>query len=102
MTKAVKRLERIHILRTLVQHGPQMTGLEVVERANSECDHELLEDLPEITARGVGQKLNAMALDGLVTGDRAAPYRSGKANPPMLWSVTDKGRELAMSIDEQS
>lgn len=93
-----KQLERLHILRTLINYGPRMSALDIVRRANAECDHDALEDLGELTNRGIGQKLNAMSLDGLVHGERQTPPRKRAANPPMLWTVTAKGHQLAQSI----
>jgi len=91
-----KTLERILILRTLIAlddgSGCGVPGVQIADRASAECDHDLLENLPPISRRGIGQKLNAMSLAGLVNGSYDEDYRL------MFWSVTEKGRELAASL----
>jgi hypothetical protein len=94
VTKArMKALERIHILRTIINGGGEsgMHAAVIADRANAECDHDLLEMLPEISRRGIGQKLSAMSLDGLLQArlDRDRIY---------LWTVTAKGQEMAGSL----
>lgn len=69
----VKTLERILILRTIINGSGEMTGKDIADRASVECDHDLLEPLPAISRRGIGQKLQAMGLDGLVA---CAPRKS--------------------------
>lgn len=94
-----KTLERILILRTIIAldtgKGCGVPGVQIADRASTECDHFLLDALPPLSRRGIGQKLNAMSLAGLVEGDYDEDHRL------MFWSVTDKGRELAASIDGQ-
>jgi hypothetical protein len=86
--KRAKYLERVHILRTLINQGP-LSGIELADRANQECDHDAFETLPAISRRGIGQKLSAMALDGLVVGTQAVRFA------PLTWAVTDRGRAFA-------
>lgn len=91
-----KTLERILILRTMLAQDPRgdgISGIEIADRASTECDHALLEGLPEVSRRGIGQKLNAMSLAGLVDSVYDHEQRLH------FWFVTRAGRELAASID---
>jgi len=94
-----KTLERVLILRTMLLIGATVrrprSAIEIADRASTECDHDLLEGLPEISRRGIGQKLNAMSLAGLVGGIYDPDQRL------MFWWPLDKGRELAASIDAE-
>jgi len=92
----VKTLERILILRTIINGGGEMAGKDIADRASVECDHDLLDGLPPISRRGIGQKLQAMSMDGLVA--HAHRKSSVIAERVSLWSVTAKGRELAAAI----
>lgn len=93
----LKTLERILILRTMAEIDPKRRGrsaIEIADHASTVCDHDLLERLPEISRRGIGQKLNAMSLAGLV----GSIYdREQRLN---FWFTTPKGCELAASIGE--
>lgn len=84
-------LERIHILRTIIRldNGSGVPGALIAENASEECDHDAFDELPSISARGIGQKLSAMSLDGLVKADYDEDHRL------RFWSVTAAGRELA-------
>ena len=104
MTKAEqKRLERIHILRTIYNYDTPcgMRGVSIADLANEACDHDLLEGLPPISRRAIGQKLQAMSIDGLVVGEMPRDWRSLPLSErrTLLWRITDKGRDLACSID---
>lgn len=91
-----KTLERILILRTIINGGGEMAGKDIADRASTECDHDLLEPLPPISRRGIGQKLQAMSLDGLVAHVLCkSPVLAERVS---LWSITERGRELADSI----
>lgn len=94
MTKREKYLERIHILRTLSNYGPQHAS-DLADRANSECDHDVFDDLPEISRRGIGQKLQAMEDEGLVAGSFLA------VGLPKLWELVEGGRK-ALDIFQQT
>jgi hypothetical protein len=87
MTAEQKRLERLHILATLAQYGP-MTGLELVKVANDECADDRFDQLPDLSPRGVGQKLNALSL----RRDVRAEYIEAKRL--YEWSITDMGRAM--------
>jgi hypothetical protein len=89
-----KTLERIHILRTILalDDGKGVHAIVIADQASAVCDHPLLVDAPALSRRGIGQKLNAMSLTGLVDGVYD-PYQR-----LMVWSVTDKGCELAASL----
>jgi hypothetical protein len=87
MTAEQKRLERLHILATLAAHGP-LTGLEIVIRANDECVDGRFEDLPDLPKRGMGAKLNALSLRGLVQG------KWDDATRQYEWSIDSFGRKL--------
>lgn len=95
--KRLRELERIHILRTIVRldDGKGVHGISIADGANDECDHSLLETVPRLSRRAMGQKLNAMSLDGLVQ----AHWQS--ADRLYLWTVTRKGRAMAASIGEE-
>ena len=101
-----KTLERILILRTMLNLDPRgdgISGIHIADRASIECDHVLLEDLPPVSRRGIGQKLNAMSLAGLVRGDQRICRRPARsAIHVMHWSITATGRELAESIGARS
>jgi len=83
-----RELERRHLLSLLAHYGP-MHAASLADRANDECLHDAFDGLPEISRRGIGQKLTAMWSDGLVARAWQESYRA------YLWSVTDAGRELA-------
>jgi hypothetical protein len=90
-----KTLERILILRTMLNLDPKgngLSGIEIADRASTECDDERLEGLPPISRRGIGQKLNAMSLAGLVDGRWEPEQRL------YFWRVKIAGRELAASL----
>lgn len=93
-----KTLERILILRTIINGGGEMAGKDIADRVSVECDHDLLESLPPISRRGIRQKLQAMEHDGLLTS-RPSEWRV-LSERVSLWSATEKGRELAASIGE--
>lgn len=89
MNAEQKRLQRLHILATLAGHGP-MTGLELVKVANDECADDRFDQLPDLSPRGVGQKLSALSLRGLVTG---RPRRSRVLSERVCeWDITESGR----------
>ena len=94
-----KTLERILILRTIIAldtgNGCGVPGVQIADAASTECDHDLLDELPPISRRGIAQKLNAMSGAGLVGGTYDPDHDL------MFWWVTDAGRELAASIDGQ-
>lgn len=90
----MKRLERIHLLRQLRTHGP-MPARELVERANTECDHDLLEEVRAISPRGITAKLQGMSLDGLVNGRLSAP------GGDIVWKTTDRGDSLADTLPSE-
>lgn len=96
---SAKTLERIAILRALMAldsgDGTGVPGVQIADRVNAECDHVLLEALPLISRRGIGQKLNAMRLAGLVEGDFDGHYGL------MFWLPTAQGRELAASLPSE-
>lgn len=93
-----KALERILILRTIINRGGGVAGKDIADRASVECDHDLLESLPPLNRRGIRQKLQAMEHDGLVTSrPNEARVLSERVS---LWSATEKGRELAASIGD--
>ena len=94
--KRLKELERIHILRTIINFGGDagMYGASIADKANEECDHPALEGLPPLTRRGMGAKLSGMWGAGLV---KPAYY----FEDPALWKATDAGRVLAASIDRE-
>jgi DNA-binding HxlR family transcriptional regulator len=95
-----KMLERILILRTIINYGPEIPAKDIADRASTECDHDLLDSLPAISRRGISQKLQAMSLEGLVTATpRRGPRPSDRVS---LWSVTEAGRELAESINSEA
>jgi hypothetical protein len=83
-----KFLERVHLLRTLINYGPA-SAVDIAERANSVWDDEMFAGLPEIKRRGITSKLNGMSLNGMVTGW----YPGG--GKPMVWEVTAHGRRVA-------
>lgn len=88
MTAEQKRLERLHILATLAQHGP-MTARELVKRANHECVDDRFEALPDLNPRGITQKLNAISWSPpAIFVDIEHPV----GDPPR-WKITGKGRE---------
>lgn len=95
MTKAeLKRVERLHLLRTLFHYGPA-SAVEVCRRANTECDgDERFDELPEIKPRGITMKLNGLSVAGLVKGR----YPGG--GEPMLWELTERGRGKAVALEE--
>lgn len=92
MTKREKYLERVLILRTLVNYGP-MFASDLADRANTECDIDALDGLPEITRRGIGMKLDSLNRLGLVAW--TCPEGPDR---PRLWTITGKGEEMAMSM----
>jgi hypothetical protein len=94
VTKREKYLERIHILRTLINYGPTY-GANLAERCNTECDHDAFDDLAEIKPRGITQKLNALSLEGMARG-----WWPGDGQP-MLWEVTEKGRAASAIFEAQ-
>lgn len=88
-----KELERILMLRTLVNAGIPLTGADIADITATACDHPALEGVRCISRRSAGTKLNAMGRDGLVVA-------VGNPSPPATQYVaTDKGRALAASID---
>jgi hypothetical protein len=91
MTAEQKRLERLHILATLAAHGP-MTGLEIVKHANEECCDARFEGVPDLTNRGIGQKLSGLERTGHVRGrvKRSRVLRERVCE----WDITVRGREL--------
>jgi DNA-binding HxlR family transcriptional regulator len=93
-----KRLERVHILRTLHNYGPAMTGAEVVERANSDSDREYLDDLPEIHPRAIGARLNSLWRDGMIAPTSEINHDRKR---PTQWSITGNGRRYIERIDTQ-
>ncbi len=102
MTAAEKRLERLHILRTMRNAVIAMTAKDIASRANAECsvseDHPdlgAIDALPPISPRGITAKLNAMSLDGLVV------MWLGGNGWPNEWSLTDKGREAIAAADSR-
>lgn len=93
-----KALERILILRTIINGGGEMAGKDIADCASVECDHDLLESLPPLSRRGIRQKLQAMEHDGLVTSRlNEARVLSERVS---LWSATEMGHELAASIGD--
>lgn len=93
MTKRQRELERIHLLRTMIEMGHAAPAVEICGRANTECsvdeDDPRLDEidaLPLISPRAITAKLDSMSLDGLVTAGLGVPLE---------WSVLPKGRELA-------
>lgn len=98
MTKSrQKHLERIHIIRTLINYGP-LSAVELAYHCNTECDHDALEALPEINPRGITMKLQGMSLDGLVDGT----YGPVLPPPgPMQWSATEKGHKASETFEVQ-
>jgi DNA-binding HxlR family transcriptional regulator len=71
-----------------------MPALDVAYHANTECDLDILDQLPEISRRGITSKLNALSRDGRVTGT----YPGGGS--PMVWAITERGRWLADSLED--
>lgn len=83
-----RNLERLHLVVTLDIYGP-LTAIELVEIANSECQHDAFDSLPEISRRGVGQKLNGLWRSGLVEGEPGDDRK-------LVWRTTHKGHEYRL------
>lgn len=88
--REVRYLERVHLCRIITNYGP-LPALEIVRLANTECDHDLFDSLPEISRRGITSKLNSMSLNGMVRGDMPGD------GSPMVWRITDHGRHVCGS-----
>lgn len=98
-TKTRERyLERIHIVRTLINYGP-LSAVELAYHCNTECDHDALETLPEINPRGLTMKLNGMAVDGLVQASYGPVLRL--ASSPLQWRATGQGHEASKAFEAQ-
>lgn len=91
----LRELERIHLLRTLVNYGP-MTATRVAEVANGACDDEAFDGLPEISARAIAGKLNGLSIAGLVTAEHRRAERV--ADRVLIWRVTKHGEQTAAAF----
>lgn len=97
MTRREQRyLERVLILRTIINNGAPMYASDIADRASTECDHDALEQLPTFERRGMAAKLSAMWDLGMVEGEWSGDRL------PLTWKVTDHGRKVAASLDERA
>lgn len=82
-SKELKKLDRMHLLSTVVEY-PGLPTQEVRDRANNEAQHDVFDPVPFATPQGITGKLNSMSRDGLLDG---WPSPEG-----MRWEATVKGK----------